>query len=173
MGQLIITTRGGDRGETSLCDGSRVPKDHPRVELYGTVDECQAHLGMARATCDDGDIGRRILALEEDLSRVMGSLAKCSGLPEPDPAFLEGIVEEARAVLTGPARFVRPGDSVPGAALHVARTVARRAERLAVQLYRKGELNEKEYIYLNRLSDAIYALSLRVDQLVRNRAAKG
>jgi cob(I)alamin adenosyltransferase len=169
MGELIITTKGGDRGTTSLCDGTRVPKDHPRVELYGTLDECQAHLGMARATCDAEEIAGVLLKLEENLSLVMGSLARCRELPEPDPAFLEAIVESAKSKLTGPARFVRPGDSVPGAALHSARTVARRAERVAVGLYRTGELTEGEYVYLNRLSDAIYALSLWIDQTIRER----
>lgn len=169
MPDLIITTKGGDRGETSLCNGQRVPKDHPLVELYGTVDECQAHVGMARATCPFDEVAQWLLKLEENMSYAMGSLAKCDDLPEPDTALLEEIVDKVTSEHRGPFRFVRPGDSVSGAALHVARTVARRAERVAVGLYRRGEITEAQYVYLNRLSDAIYALSLWVDGLCRKR----
>lgn len=165
MDETWITTRGGDKGTTSLGNGERVPKDHPRVEAYGTLDECQAHLGMARATCCDETIRKELLDLEAALGPVMGYLALYPGLPEPDPASLDGIVARAREVVGTTFRFVRPGDSVPGAALHQARTVARRAERAAVKLYREGSLGEQAYAYVNRLSDAIYALALWTDKV--------
>ena len=165
MDEAWITTRGGDKGTTSLGNGERVPKDHPRVEAYGTLDECQAHLGMARATCCDEKIRKELLDLEAALGPVMGYLALYPGLPEPDPASLDGIVARAREVVGTTFRFVRPGDSVPGAALHQARTVARRAERAAVKLYREGSLGEQAYAYVNRLSDAIYALALWNDKI--------
>ena len=172
MSDFVITTKGGDKGTTSLCSGERVPKDDLRVEVYGTMDECQAHVGMARATCPIPEIREELFRLEENLSYAMGSLALCADLPAPDPAFLEALVERVKGVFRGPFRFVRPGDSVPGAALHQARTVARRAERVAVKLYREGKLQETEYVYLNRLSDAIYALSLWVDQEMRDQSQK-
>jgi len=158
-----ITTRGGDKGTTGLGDGSRLPKDHPRVELYGTLDECQAALGLARASCCHDDIREVILHLEEDLGAVMGYLALFPGLPEPEPGALDEIVEKVRAVTGETSRFVRPGDSFPGAALHLARTVARRAERVAVGLHRRGDIGGAPYAWLNRLSDAVYALSLWTD----------
>lgn len=162
-----ITTKKGDSGETSLCNGQRVPKDSPRVELYGTLDECQAHLGMARATCDLSEICKNICVLEQDLGPVMGYIALCPELEAPQVEKLENIIEKVRVRTGETFRFIRPGDSVPGAALHAARTVARRAERLAVSLYRKKEIDTETYRYINRLSDAIYAISLWTDHLFR------
>lgn len=162
-----ITTKGGDKGETSLGDGTRVPKDSPRVELYGTLDECQAHIGMARATCRFENICREIYALEQALSPLMGYIALFPGLDLPDIGMLEQQIEKIRKITGNTFRFVRPGDSVAGAALHAARTVARRAERIAVSLYRNGQLDEACFAYINRLSDAIYALSLWIDLFER------
>jgi cob(I)alamin adenosyltransferase len=162
-----ITTRGGDKGATSLGDGTRLPKDHPRVELYGTLDECQAALGLARAFCRHDDIREEILRLEETLGAVMGFLALFPGLPEPDPNALDEIVKKVRVITGETSRFVRPGDSLPGAALHLARAIARRAERVAVGLHRDGGIGNSAYAWLNRLSDAIYAISLWTDWVNR------
>lgn len=167
MAETWVTTKGGDKGETSLGNGTRVPKDSVRVETYGTLDECQAALGMARATCCDPEIAAELLKIENEMGSVMGYLALYPGLPEPDPASLEGIVEKVRIITGGTFAFVRPGDTVPGAALHMARTVARRAERLAVKLYREEGLAAGAFAWINRLSDAIYALSLWTDQVNR------
>lgn len=165
--EVWVTTRGGDKGLTSLGSGQRVPKDHPRVELYGTLDESQAALGMARATSCHPDIQEQLLAIENELGAVMGYLALYPGLPEPDPASLDAVVGKVREAVGSRFQFVRPGDSIPGAALHMARTIARRAERYAVKLYRENELTDNAYAYINRLSDAIYALSLWSDKLDR------
>lgn len=167
-----LTTKGGDKGMTSLGNNERVPKDHPRVETYGTLDECQAHLGMARATACSEEIRKELFDLEANLGLVMGYLALYPGLPEPDPSCLEGIIARARDVVGTTFQFVRPGDSVPGAALHQARTVARRAERAAVKLFREGQLSDQAYAYINRLSDAIYALALWTDKVNRDCAGK-
>lgn len=167
MTEPWITTKGGDKGTTSLGDGSRVPKDHPRVNLYGTIDECQAAIGLARASCCYEDIRQVLFEIEETMGSVMGFLALFPGIPEPDPAQLDAIVEKVRGIIGETFRFVRPGDSVPGAALHMARTIARRAERLAVAMYRNGEIDETPYAWINRLSDAIYALSLWTDKANR------
>jgi len=167
MSEVWITTKGGDKGDTSLGSGERIPKDHVRVETYGTLDECQAALGMARATCCDKDIATELFRLEEELGSVMGYIAQYPGLPEPDPATLEALILKVRDITGATFHFVRPGDSVPGAALHMARTIARRAERIAVKLYREGALSENAYRYVNRLSDAIYALALWTDKVNR------
>jgi cob(I)alamin adenosyltransferase len=160
-----ITTKGGDKGTTSLGNGERVPKDHPRVELYGTLDECQAAIGVARATSCAGEIADELFRIEEQLGSVMGHLALYPGLGEPSPKPLEEIIERVKSVTGETIRFVRPGDTLPGAALHMARTIARRAERTAVKLYREGEIAESTYAYINRLSDAIYALALWTDHI--------
>ncbi|GAB6280774.1 MAG: cob(I)yrinic acid a,c-diamide adenosyltransferase [Thermovirga sp.] len=162
-----ITTKGGDKGTTSLGDGTRVPKDHPRVNLYGTLDECQAAVGLARAYCCTEGIREDLLKIEDEMGAVMGYLALFPGLPEPDPASLENIVEKVRGIIGETFRFVRPGDSLAGAALHLARTIARRAERLAVALHRDGEIGDAPYAWINRLSDTIYALSLWTDKVNR------
>ncbi|MCF7936568.1 MAG: cob(I)yrinic acid a,c-diamide adenosyltransferase [Synergistales bacterium] len=163
MESTWITTGGGDKGKTSLGNGERVPKDAPRVILYGTLDECQAAIGMARATCCEEGIQKQLFTLEENLGFVMGYFALYPGLPEPNPETLEHIVDKAKEVVGETFRFVRPGDSEPGAALHLARTIARRAERMALPLYRNGDIGDPSYTYVNRLSDAIYALSLWTD----------
>jgi cob(I)alamin adenosyltransferase len=103
------------------------------------------------------------------MSILMGYIALYPGLMCPDIAKLEEITQVVGEVTGKTFRFVRPGDSTPGAALHVARTVARRAERIAVKLFRSGELADDAYQYVNRLSDVIYALSLWYDHLERQR----
>ncbi len=169
MSDIWITTKGGDKGETSIGSGKRIPKDHPRVETYGTLDECQAHIGMARSLCEYPEICDVLCSLEQELGRLMGYIALFPGLDCPDIGELEKITLRVGEVTNKNYRFVRPGDSTPGAALHVARTVARRAERVAVGIYRTGELAEDAYRYINRLSDVIYALSLWYDHLEREK----
>lgn len=168
MTKFEITTKGGDKGTTSLGNGTRVPKDDPRVELYGTLDECQAHIGMARAICPFEELKARLLAMEEDLGQLMGYLALYPGLRPPSIAELEDVVEHVKRLLDGKPAFVKPGDSTLGAALHIARTVARRAERLAVRLARASEIDDATYAYLNRLSDAIYAMALWADRMTKD-----
>ncbi|MFP4482821.1 MAG: cob(I)yrinic acid a,c-diamide adenosyltransferase [Thermovirgaceae bacterium] len=160
-----ITTKGGDKGTTSLGNGERVPKDHPRVELYGTLDECQAAIGLARATSCAREIADELFRIEEQLGSVMGHLALYPGLGEPSPEPLEDLIERVKSATGETMRFVRPGDTLPGAALHIARTIARRAERTAVRLYRENAISEGTYAYINRLSDAIYALALWTDHI--------
>ncbi|WP_024822755.1 MULTISPECIES: cob(I)yrinic acid a,c-diamide adenosyltransferase [Aminobacterium] len=168
MSKVWITTKSGDFGETSLGNGKRVPKDDLRVEVYGTLDECQAHVGMARAFCELKEIYDTLYWMEEQLGLLMGYISLYPGLSCPDVNALEEIVEKVGTITGQKFRFIRPGDSKTGAALHVARTVARRAERVALKLYRTKELPLEGYTYINRLSDAIYALSLWYDHAIRN-----
>ncbi len=169
MSDWVITTKTGDKGTTSLVNGKRIDKDDPLVELYGTLDECQAHIGMARALCPEPEIAKRLLAIEEQLLSVMGWFAGYEAAGEPDAAILEEIVETVRKMGTGPMKFLKPGDSVPGAAIHIARTVARRAERTATPLFREGRISEKSFAYLNRLSDALFAMNLWLDLALSKR----
>lgn len=166
-----ITTRKGDRGETSLLFGGRVPKSHPRTEAYGSVDEAVSALGLARALCRTERVRAIVYAVQKDLFVVGAELA--TDLAYADrlkdeytrvtPAMVERLDEWERsfdAELEIPRQFVIPGDTVAAAALDVARTLVRRAERRAVELRLAGELqNEALLSYLNRLSDLCFILA--------------
>lgn len=170
MAHFKVTTKGGDKGTTSLGNGERVPKNDALVELYGTLDECQAALGMARAACRFEKTAEDLLFIEDYLFSAMAYFAKCD-FPTPDPQIMENITARVTEAIAGELSFVRPGDSLCGAALHLARTIARRAERIATPLYMAGQIEEKAYIFLNRLSDVIYVLSLRVDEQEKEQLA--
>lgn len=163
MAKINVTTKSGDNGTTTLGSGERIPKDDRRVELYGTLDECQAALGLARATCRSSKTAEQIFTVEDYLCGAMAYFAECD-FPAPDPRMMENMAARLSEEITDGFCFVRPGDSVCGAALHLARTVARRAERVATPLFRDGIIEEQSYIFLNRLSDLIYILSLKVSE---------
>lgn len=160
---MSITTRTGDDGETGLWSGERIPKDDPRVEAYGTVDELSAALGAARHVCMVDSVIFAIEKLQKDLFRVGGELASVM-IPFDRPiSFDDGerLAEltaeiESRIPLKG---FVIPGMTQGSAALDIARTIARRAERRAIALSRVGEVSLNLLVYLNRLSDFIFMLA--------------
>jgi cob(I)alamin adenosyltransferase len=176
-------TRRGDDGCTRLLGPERVPKYDPRPEAYGTVDEAQAVLGLARASGCGERTAQVLMTIERDLYLLMSELA---ALPSPgslemertEPPFhgnvraehvhqLETWIAELEPVVEMPREFVLPGDSRPGAALHLARTVVRRAERLVVRLSPAGEglLHNMELLrYLNRLSSLLFVLACLEDQ---------
>ncbi len=169
-----IYTRGGDDGTTSLVGGRRVEKDHLRIESYGTVDELNATIGLCReraeATLAAGEVRERILDLLQTLQQQLFDLG--SGLATPPDGRWEGQpvigAEEVRWLeqqidaLNGdlePLRsFVLPGGGPVGAALHLARTVCRRAERVTFTLSRAEAVQADELRYLNRLSDLLFVL---------------
>jgi cob(I)alamin adenosyltransferase len=162
-----IYTRLGDGGETHLGDMSRVPKTHPRIEAYGTVDELNAHIGLALAVADLPE------PQAEWLRRVQNDLfdvgADVSVPEDPDSdrerlrvraeqtAWLERICDEVNAELEPLKSFVIPGGGPAAAHLHVCRTVCRRAERRAIEA--GDEINPEVVRYLNRLSDLLFILS--------------
>lgn len=162
-----IYTRLGDSGETHLGDMSRVSKTHPRIEAYGTVDELNAHVGLAltvedmparyaewlrRIQNDLFDVGADISAPEDPSS----ARERLRVIPE-QVAWLEQRCDEVNATLAPLKSFVLPGGTRAAAQLHVCRTVCRRAERLAIACGR--ELNREVVRYLNRLSDLLFILS--------------
>jgi cob(I)alamin adenosyltransferase len=159
----------GDDGLTGLLGPERVPKYDPRPEAYGTVDEAQAALGLARTSDCAPRTGEILLAVQRDLYLVMAELAAAG---EADSPFwdsvqaaqvqqLEAWIAEIEAQVEMPREFVVPGDSRADAALHLARTVVRRAERLAVQLADEGLLANSQVLrYLNRLSSLLFALAV-------------
>jgi cob(I)alamin adenosyltransferase len=162
-----IYTRGGDAGETSLGDGARVPKYDPRVAAFGTVDEANAAIGVARLHTS-GEADAMLGRIQNDLFDLGADLCTPE---EENPAYpplriTEGQVErlereidamnEALAPLNS---FILPGGSAAAAYLHVARTVTRRAERLMVELAGRERVNPAALRYANRLSDHLFVLS--------------
>ena len=167
---MKIYTRTGDSGETGLFGGGRVPKDHPRVVAYGEVDELNSAIGLVRATPPLDFAGRLLEGIQRDLFAIGGQLAS------PDPEKVKAALEKAQlndgrvramedAIDTAdqelaPLRaFVLPGGTAKAGALHLARTVCRRAERAVVTLARESDVPEIFLVYLNRLSDLLFTLA--------------
>jgi cob(I)alamin adenosyltransferase len=159
-----ISTKTGDRGTTGLAGGARLPKDHPRIEALGALDELNAFLGDARAAAR----GRRaeiILTVQGELFSLSGILAAPPGRepsPPPDTPRLERWIHELEAAASpegGFSGFVVPGADPLSAKLHIARTVCRRAERRLVSLARREEVPAPLTVYLNRLSDLLFMLA--------------
>ena len=166
-----IYTRGGDRGETSLGDGTRVEKHDLRVAAYGTVDEANAAIGLARLHAEGG--------ADETLSRIQNDLFDLGGdlcTPEQEnPKYpplrmtagqverLEQEIDALNAELAPLKSFVLPGGSPTAAALHLARTVTRRAEREMTLLAQREQVNPEALRYINRLSDLLFVLARHVN----------
>jgi cob(I)alamin adenosyltransferase len=160
-----IYTRTGDAGETGLFDGTRVSKADARVSTYGDVDELNAWLGLARVGLEPRiaemleRIQRDLFALGARLAdpshKIAGRVTKAAITPD-DISRLEGWIDQLEADLPPLRRFILPGGSQPGAALHVARTVCRRAERAMVAL---GDVDGDLLVYVNRLSDLLFVMA--------------
>lgn len=169
-----IYTKTGDAGETGLFGGGRVRKSDPRVEAYGAVDELNAVLGWALASVTDARIRRDLPAVQADLFAIGAHLAtavprgrpqpKLPPLPADRTAQLEHWIDEAEAALPELRSFILPGGSAGGAALHMARTVCRRAERRVVQLAAEEDVASAIIVYLNRLSDLLFVLARAENQ---------
>src|SRR5271157_4187475 len=166
-----IYTRGGDAGETSLGDGVRVPKHALRVAAYGTVDEANAAIGIARLYADlpaDETLDRiqnDLFDLGADLCTPEGSRRSAGALRivAAQVARLEQEIDAMNASLLPLDSFILPGGTAAGAYLHLARTITRRAERLVSELARAEPVNPEALKYLNRLSDHLFVLGRRVN----------
>lgn len=162
-----IYTRTGDGGETALVDGSRVAKHCPRVAAYGTVDETNSVIGMARLHAS-GDLDAALARIQNDLFDLGADLARPAMEKDAEAghpvlrvlaaqvARLEAEIDAMNAALAPLRSFVLPGGTPLSAHLHLARTVARRAERLAVALAAAESVNPEAIRYLNRLSDWLF-----------------
>ena len=173
---MSIVTKTGDGGTTALMYGRRVPKSHPRVEAYGAVDELNAALGMARATTPEQAVKDHLVAIQKDLVIVMGELATAQedlaryvkdGFSVVGPeltARLDKVVKGVEAEQVPTHTWATPGANVAAAALDVARTICRRAERRVCALHEAGQLQNPEVIvYLNRLSDLLWLFSRKIE----------
>lgn len=171
---MKIYTKTGDDGQTSLFTGERIPKDDPRVQTYGTVDEINSVLGMARAFSDVAEVREKILQLQKVLPRLMADLAsmnKPALIKEIDVTTLENEMDEMDKILPPLKSFLIPGSTKSGAILDLARTVTRRAEREFCKLSRFEAVHEIDGLFLNRLSDYCFML-MRVEEfIIAKRAA--
>jgi cob(I)alamin adenosyltransferase len=166
---MSIATKTGDDGTTGLIYGHRVPKNHPRVEAYGTIDELNSALGLARATATEPFVSENLFWIQKSLVDVMGEVGV---LPQDLPRYvkaghalvkpeltakLDALVKEIEAQNVSFKGWATPGATHPSAALDVARTICRRAERRVFDLQAAGELKNPEIlIFLNRLSDLLW-----------------
>jgi len=173
---MSIATKTGDNGTTALMYNRRVPKNHPRVEAYGTVDELNTALGLARATAEHDFVRANLLVIQKDLIVLMGELCV---QPEDLPRYtadgyflvtpemtakLDALVKEIEAQNISFKGWATPGNTMNAAALDVARTVCRRAERRVCDIKSAGELRNAEIIlYLNRLSDLLWLFARWVE----------
>ena len=177
---MAIYTRTGDKGETGLFGGGRVPKSHPRVTAYGEIDELNSALGFARATLrEDPALG----SVDEGLARVqaecfiigallatpadkVGSLGAPfdTGLPAGAPKRLEKEIDAWDKNLTPLKTFILPGGGRAGAALHLARAVSRRAERAIVEMVATNPAPDGVIVYMNRLSTWLFVAARFVNK---------
>jgi cob(I)alamin adenosyltransferase len=163
----------GDKGETSLYGGTRVEKANPRVEAYGAVDELNSQVGVARSHIKEKKLDQFLKDIQRDLWILGGDLA--SELVTPNvPRItkeqldrIESVIDELNSRLPRLRRFILPGGSVPGADLHVARAVCRRAERRIVALSKVESINPEVLPYINRLSSLLFVLARTVNKLQR------
>ncbi|MFD3446150.1 cob(I)yrinic acid a,c-diamide adenosyltransferase [Microbacteriaceae bacterium 4G12] len=163
---MKLYTRTGDGGKTSLV-GGRVDKDHLRVEAYGTIDEANSFLGQAMTLLK----GEQFTDLYQELEKIQHELFDCGGdlaiVNEKIPykvtadmiTFLEERIDEYIKEAPPLERFILPGGSPASAAIHIVRTITRRAERCVVSLKREEEINEQVLKYINRLSDYLFAIA--------------
>lgn len=169
---MKIYTQTGDDGTTGLFDGSRVRKSNPRVEAYGDIDELNSHLGTAAASCTDEKLGsmidmmqHRLFELGSDLATPLDPKSKSEAvaavprISETHIATIENCIDGLWGELPEMRSFVLPGGTELAARLHVARTVCRRAERVIVHLAESEPINENAVIFVNRLSDLLFAMA--------------
>lgn len=173
---MKIYTKTGDAGQTSLLFGQRVPKNDLRVDAYGTVDEASSAIGLALSFMPHNPALTEVRTFLQEIQQIMfnvgSELATPSGRRtewEATESHVRGLemaidaLDERLGLLTS---FILPGGSQPGAALHLARTIARRAERLAVGVASETELNPYVITYLNRLSDFLFVSARFVNQVM-------
>ncbi|HSH34757.1 cob(I)yrinic acid a,c-diamide adenosyltransferase [Schnuerera sp.] len=178
---MRIYTKTGDKGTTSLFDDKRVPKDHIRVESYGTIDELVSFLGLAKNYIDDEEIYDIIQKVQNKLFTVASNLATEDKtkvkyhIAEEDIKFLEDNIDKFMGRLNNPTGFIIPGSGKKSGYLHVCRTICRRAERRIITLGSYSEIDPLVIKYVNRLSDLIYALAryleedeIKVDYTIKN-----
>jgi cob(I)alamin adenosyltransferase len=165
---MKISTGTGDDGTTGLFSGARVPKTHPRVAAFGAIDEANSLLGAARASAPQAEVGVLLEALQRQLFKLGADLATPGGagtverIGDRDIRWLEEETDRIAARVPPLTGFVLPGGTGAAAQIHVARAVARRAEREAILV---GDCSRDVLVYMNRLSDFLFMLALLENHL--------
>lgn len=176
---MPIYTRTGDKGTTSLFDGTRVAKSHERVETYAAIDELNSIIGEAIAFLPKSKVTslkRDLENIQHDLFSIGSALAMPHPIPvtglEKRPKEFEEQIDSLTKKLPDLKNFILPGGTKAGSLLHVSRTFARRAERKVVNLTEKEEVDENILIYLNRLSDLLFTLARYINHQEKQREIK-
>jgi len=173
VGAMKAYSGTGDKGETSLYGGTRVEKADPRVEAYGAIDELNSQVGVARAHVKSKKLDQILRDIQRDLWILGGDLASelvTANVPritKEQLVRIESATDELNSGLPQLRRFILPGGSVPGAELHVARAVCRRAERRIVALSKIEAINPEVLPYINRLSSMLFVLARTANKLQR------
>ncbi len=165
-----IYTRKGDAGETSLLGGSRVDKNHPRIEAYGTLDELNSFIGFLRDSINDEHLRAVLLQIMEQVFTAESRLAADNNetrnllplLTDKNILLLEDEIDKMNVTLPSLANFILPGGHISVSAAHIARTVCRRAEREVIKLRESYHVEEIIIRYLNRLSDYFFVLARKL-----------
>lgn len=161
---MNIYTKTGDKGQTSLYDGSRIDKDSIRVDSYGTIDELNSYIGLCMHYVSE-DIKKVLFDIQRDLFYIGAELATKNTdklnkvVIEEDIINLEHIIDKYMGKSKGLDSFIIPGTSLASAHLHIARTICRRAERIIISLNKMENINPLLIKYINRLSDTLYAIA--------------
>lgn len=160
---MPIYTRTGDKGQTSLLGGTRVPKYHPRVEAIGTVDELSSSIGLSLAFLSNQKLKKELTKIQNDLYKISSSLASPAlsvvvGLDKRVAEF-EKLIDVLTTQMPPLKNFLLPGGGKAGASLHVCRAIARKSERRVVALFDKDGIDSNIIIYLNRLSDLLFTMA--------------
>jgi cob(I)alamin adenosyltransferase len=167
---MKIYTKTGDKGQTSLIGGTRVPKHHIRIEAYGTVDELNSWIGLLRDTVKNDHVEKILIEVQDRLFTTGSLLAadpekskmKLPELKEEDVKLLENEIDEMDKVLPPMKSFVLPGGNEIVSHCHIARCICRRAERCVIHLTETSPVSEIIIHYLNRLSDYLFTLSRKL-----------
>ncbi|MFO8129904.1 MAG: cob(I)yrinic acid a,c-diamide adenosyltransferase [Bacteroidales bacterium] len=166
-----IYTKMGDKGETSLMGGTRVPKYHKRIEAYGTLDELNAYIGLVRDQEIDAQYKKTLIEIQDRLFTIESMLAKdpektiprdLPAIVEKDVRLLEKEIDQMNEDLEPLQNFILPGGHTTVSHCHVARCVCRRAERLVISLASEHVVDELNIKYLNRLSDYLFVLARKL-----------
>lgn len=166
-----VYTKKGDKGETGLYGGTRIPKNNLRVECYGTIDEVVSNIGSAYSLIKDEElrqvlrhIQKRLFSVGAELASDENGIKKLSGrISEDDVVYLENTIDRYQSILSPQKGFIIPGGTAASAVLHVARTVTRRAERNLVSLKKEQDVSDSIIKFINRLSDTLFILA-RVEE---------
>ncbi|MAE66426.1 MAG: ATP:cob(I)alamin adenosyltransferase [Phycisphaeraceae bacterium] len=168
---MKIYTRTGDDGSTALYGGDRVAKDSLRIEACGTLDELNAALGLAAVICPEGELADTVIGLQRRLFEIGADLATPGNARDPSrlndaaTSDIESRIDRFWSTLPEMKHFILPGGTELAARLHVARAIARRAERCCVTLSRDEPVDRRLLVWLNRLSDLLFAMARRANQL--------